>query len=598
MSYTRLFDIIEYQLKSFPKEDCLARKENGQWRKYSTQEVIDNLNRVSRALVAFGIKPDDKVAIISTSNHPEWNFCDLGMLQVGAVNVPVYPTISESDYEFIFNDAEVKLVFVSDEGLMKKIQNIKSKVPSLQAIYSFENTTGTHWNEFLKLGDDKTLQARVNELKAAVKPEQLATIIYTSGTTGTPKGVMLSHNNIVSNVKASVKMLPVDNTKTVLSFLPLCHIFERMVIYTYFAAGCSIYYAESMESIGDNLKEVRPHFFTSVPRLLEKVYDKIVNKGLELTGVKRKLFFWALELGLEFDEKGENGFFYNLQLGIARKLIFSKWKEALGGRIEGIVTGAAALQSRLERVFTAGGIEVRQGYGQTETSPVVTVGKIGKGEFILGTVGQVIENVQVKLDNREGMKEGEGEILVKGPNVMMGYYKRPDLTAQTINADGWIHTGDVGKFVEHNGKKFLKITDRVKELFKTSGGKYVAPQVIENKVKESPLIEQVMVVGENEKFVGALIIPSYDNLKDWASKNGISFNQKEELLTNQLVLKEYERQIEDFNKNFGKVEQVKKFKLLPQEWTIDGGELTPTMKVKRKVVLEKYKAAVAEIYNN
>lgn len=598
MNFTRLTDIIEYQNKNFPKQDALARKENGEWVKFSTQDVIDKSNQVSRALVAFGIKPDDKVALISTNNRPEWNFCDLGMLQVGAVNVPVYPTISESDYEFIFNDAEVKLVFVSDEGLMQKIQNIKSKVPSLQAIYSFDQTSGTHWSEFLKLGDDQSLQTKVEELKADVKPEQLATIIYTSGTTGTPKGVMLSHNNIVSNVKASLSMLPVDSQKTVLSFLPLCHIFERMVIYTYFAAGCSVYYAESMESIADNLKEVRPHFFTSVPRLLEKVYDKIVNKGLELTGIKRKLFFWALELGLEFDDKGNNGFFYNLQLSIARKLIFSKWKEALGGRIEGIVTGAAALQTRLEKVFTAGGIEVRQGYGQTETSPVVTVGKLDKGEYILGTVGQVIEGVQVKLDHREGMASGEGEILVKGPNVMMGYYKRPDLTAQTINSDGWLSTGDVGKFIDYNGKKFLKITDRVKELFKTSGGKYVAPQVIENKVKESPLIEQVMVVGENEKFVSALIVPSYDNLKDWASKNGIAFNAKEELLTNQKVLAEYNAHIEVFNKEFGKVEQVKKFKLLPNEWTIDGGELTPTMKVKRKVVLEKYKDVVAELYNN
>jgi long-chain acyl-CoA synthetase len=597
MSYTRLTDIIEYQHKNFPKADALARKENGVWKKYSTQDIIDMSNRVSRALVAFGIKPDDKVALISTGNRPEWNFCDLGMLQIGAVNVPVYPTISESDYEFIFNDAEVKLVFVSDEGLMKKIQNIKSKVPSLQAIYSFEDTSGTHWNEFLKLGDDTKLQARVDELKNGVKPEQLATIIYTSGTTGTPKGVMLSHNNIVSNVKAVVKLLPVDHSKTVLSFLPLCHIFERMVIYTYFAAGCSVYYAESMETIADNLKEVQPHFFTSVPRLLEKVYDKIVNKGLELTGLKRTLFFWALDLGLKFDEKGENGLFYNLQLAIARKLIFSKWKEALGGRIEGIVTGAAALQSRLEKVFTAGGIEVRQGYGQTETSPVVTVGKIEKGEYILGTVGQVIDGVEVRLDHREGMKEGEGEILVKGPNVMMGYYRRPDLTAETIK-DGWIHTGDVGRFVEWRGKKFLKITDRVKELFKTSGGKYVAPSVIENKMKESPLVEQIMVVGENEKFVGALIIPSFDNLKDWAAKHNIAYREKEDLIHNEQVLREYERQIEEYNQLFGKVEQVKKFKLLPTEWTIDGGELTPTMKVKRKVVFEKYKHAVQEIYNN
>lgn len=598
MSFTRLTDILAYQNKNFPKQDALARKENGEWRKYSTQEIVDASNQVSRAMVAFGIKPDDKVALISHSNRPEWNFCDFGMLQVGAVNVPVYPTISENDYEFIFNDASVKLVFVSDENLLQKIQNIKSKVPSLQAIYSFEPTTGTHWSEFLKLGDDKNLQTQVDALNAAVKPEQLATIIYTSGTTGTPKGVMLSHNNIVSNVKAALKMLPVTNEKTVLSFLPLCHIFERMVIYTYFAAGCSVYYAESMESIGENLKEVRPHFFTSVPRLLEKVYDKIVNKGLELTGVKRKLFFWALDLGLKFDDKGNNSFFYNVQLAVARKLIFSKWKEALGGRIEGIVTGAAALQTRLEKVFTAGGIEVRQGYGQTETSPVVTVGKIDKGEYMLGTVGTIIEGVQVKLDHREGMASGEGEICVKGPNVMMGYYNRPDLTAQTIDSDGWLHTGDVGKFLEHNNNRFLKITDRVKELFKTSGGKYVAPQVIENKVKESPLVEQIMVVGENEKFVSALIVPSYDNLKDFATRNGISFNQREELLSNAKVLKEYENQIEGFNKEFGKVEQVKKFKLLTHEWTIDGGELTPTMKIKRKVILEKYKDAVAELYQN
>jgi long-chain acyl-CoA synthetase len=597
MSYTRLFDIPEYQNRQFPKEDCLAGKVKGVWKKYSTREVIDHINQVSRALIAFGIRPDDKVALISTTNRPEWNFCDLGMLQIGAVNVPVYPTISESDYEFIFNDAEVKLVFVSDEGLLKKMLHIKDKVPTLQAIYTFDQTTGTHWSEFLKLGDDRTLQARVDELKVGIKPEQLATIIYTSGTTGVPKGVMLSHHNIVSNVKASLKMLPIDQTKTVLSFLPLCHIFERMVIYTYMAAGCSIYYAESMDTIAENLKEVRPHFFTSVPRLLEKVYDKIVAKGLELTGIKRKLFFWALELGLQYDEKGQNGLFYNLQLAIARKLIFSKWKEALGGRIEGIVTGAAALQMRLEKVFNAAGIKVRQGYGQTETSPVITVGKLEEGEYILGTVGQVIEGVEVKLEHREGMQPDEGEILVKGPNVMMGYYKRPDLTAQTIDKDGWLHTGDVGKFVEWNGKKFLKITDRVKELFKTSGGKYVAPQVIENKIKESPLVEQVMVVGENQKFVGALIIPSYENLKDWATKKGISYSSREELLTNKLVLDEYERQIEEFNKYFGKVEQVKKFKLLPKEWTIEGGELTPTMKVKRKVVVEKYKDVIAEIYN-
>lgn len=589
MNYTRLFDILPYQLQNSPKDDALAYKEEGIWRKYSTKECVDIINQVSRAFIKYGIQKDDKIAIVSDS-RPEWNFADLGMLQIGAVNVPVYPTISEADYKFIFNDAEVKIAFVSNMELFQKLSNIKSEVPTLKDIYTFVKVPGAkHWTEFLELGKDGD-QGKVDELKAGVKEDDLATIIYTSGTTGTPKGVMLSHKNVVSNVKATVVRIPIEGNHRVLSFLPLCHIFERMVCYCYFAAGASVYYAESLETLVPNLQEVKPHFFTSVPRLLEKVYEKIVAKGMELEGTKRKLFFWALNLGLEYDEKGQNGLWYNIQLAIARKLIFSKWQEALGGNVIGIVTGAAALQFRLEKVFNAAGIKVRQGYGQTETSPVLTTNRVEEGEYILGTVGTAIEGVEVKIGENE-------EILGRGPNIMMGYYNRPDLTAESIDKDGWIHTGDQGKFIEYNGKQFLKITGRVKELFKTSGGKYVAPQVIENKLKESPYVEQLMVVGENEKFVSALIVPSFENLKGWSAKNGIEYKSNEDIVRHPEVVKLIQEEVDECNVNFGKVEQIKRFALLPGDWGIDTGELTPTMKVKRKVVMEMYKDEIAELYN-
>ncbi len=587
MEVKRLIDLLSYQLKHYSQPDAIAAKINGEWKKYSTQDVLDNAAKVSRVLLKLGIQPGDKIALVA-NNRPEWNFVDLGILGIGAVTVPVYPTISEGEYKFIFNDAEVKLAFVSDHGLYKKVRGISGEVPSLQEIYSFDVVPGAkHYNDFLAL-DDNSNQAAVDARAANVKADELATIIYTSGTTGVPKGVMLSHNNIVSNVLGVSGTLPLSNEHRALSFLPLCHIFERTVTYTYFYKGSSIYYAESMETIADNLKEVKPHFFTTVPRLLEKVYDKIVSTGHGLTGFKKTLFFWALNLGLKYDDRGNNGVFYNLQLAIARKLIFTKWQAALGGELVGIVTGAAALQTRLAKVFGAAGIRVRQGYGQTETSPVLTVDRFEDGEFCLGTVGQVIPGVEVKLDPTTK------EILARGPNIMMGYYKRPDITAETIR-DGWLHTGDVGEFIDG---KYLKITDRIKELFKTSGGKYVAPQVIENKLKESPYIEQIMVIGENEKFVSALVIANFPSVIDWAKRQNLDTNKSnEELLKDPAIYKLFKDEIEGFNKDFSHVEQVKRFKLMPNEWSIDGGELTPTMKVKRKVVIEKYSKEIAEIYN-
>lgn len=583
--YTRLFDILPYQLAKNPQEDALAGKVKGQWKRYSTQEVIDVADKVSLGLLAMGVEKDDKIGLIST-NRPEWNFVDYGVLQLGAQDVPIYPTISPEDYKFIFNDAKIKYCFVEGQELFDKVNEIAGEVPSLQGVFTFDEVAGAkNWNEVLEKADEAhrdTLEAR----KATVTPQDLATLIYTSGTTGKPKGVMLTHDNLASNVRSTLKELPITAEHTVFSFLPLCHSFERMVTYTYMAIGASIYYAESMETIGENLKEVRPHFFTSVPRLLEKVYDRIIAKGHELSGIKKKLFFWALNLALEYEFEGKSAW-YKMQLKLANKLIFSKWREALGGRLIGIVTGAAALQPKLAKAFSAAGISVREGYGLTETSPVVSFNRFEEGGCVFGTVGYPIEDVQVKFAD-------DGEILVKGPNVMMGYYNQPEETAKVIDEEGWFHTGDLGKLV--NGK-FIKIIDRKKELYKTSGGKYVAPQPLENKFKESPLIEQIMVVGNDKKFVSALIVPAMDALKAFCEENGIEYETTEEMLEHPNVIAAYEAVLNEFNPAFSNTEQIKKFKLLPNEWTIEGGELTPTMKVKRKNILEKYSREIEEIYN-
>jgi long-chain acyl-CoA synthetase len=594
--FTRLFDIPYYQLDKFPQPDALVGKENGAWRKYSSQEYVDNVEKTALALIKLGVQPGDKVAIVS-NNRPEWNFADGGILSVGAINVPVYPTISEHEYHFIFNDAEIKTVFVSDAKLFDKISNIKNNLPNLQHVYTFDKVPGAnHYEDLLKLADTAN-KPELERRKAAIKPEELATIIYTSGTTGNPKGVMLSHDNVISNVKAVVPMLPLNDSQRILSFLPLCHIFERMVGYVYQTCGVSIYYAESVETVAVDLKDVQPHFFTSVPRLLEKVYMRLEAAGQNLTGISKKLYVAALEFANNFELGQEMGLIDRLKFMVFDKVIFSKWRAALGGNVVGICTGAAALQPRLARVFTCAGILVCEGYGQTETSPVVSVNPFDREKAKFGTVGTVLPGVTVDLDHRDGMKQGEGEIRVKGPNVMLGYYKRPDLTAEVIK-DGWLHTGDVATWVEYRGAKYLKITDRVKEIFKTSGGKYIAPQSLENKMKESPYIEQIMAYGENKNYVVALVVPNFANLKEYCEKHGIKAGSNAEIAASKEVKELIQKDVERLNKNFGQWETIKKIHLMPSEWTIDSGEMTPTMKVKRKIVTEKFKNELEALYSN
>lgn len=592
----RLFDCLNYHLERKPIADMLSAKVNGVWKSFSTREVKDIVDQLSAGLLTLGIGPGDgsvegkdKVALIA-KNRPEWMMIDLAVQQTGAVLTPVYPTINVIDLEFILNDAKVKIIFVNDEELYFKVMSIKDRVPTLQFIFTIETVpNGRNWTELLSLGDAAAM-ARVQQISDSIQYEDLATIIYTSGTTGTPKGVMLSHRNILSNVMACMPCFPPGENMRSLSFLPLNHVFERMVTYIYLFRGVAIYYAENMDTIADNLREVKPHMFTTVPRLLEKVYEKIMAKGADLTGVKRKLFFWAHSLATKFEINKSQGMMYNMQLAIANKLIFSKWREALGGQLLCIVTGGAAAQVRLIRIFTAAGIPIMEGYGLTETSPVISVNRYEQEGRMFGTVGPLIGGVDVKIAE-------DGEILSKGPNIMMGYYKRPDLTAEAIS-DGWYHTGDIGQFIDN---KFLKITDRKKELFKTSGGKYVAPLPIENKLKESRFVEQVMVVGPERKFVGALIVPSFPNLKDWARKEGLNELAEMEhskLIKQPKVIQLFKDLIENFNKFFNHVEQVKRFELLTNEWSINTGELTPKLSIKRKVITEKYQDAIERIYHN
>lgn len=585
MELKRAFDFLYYQLQKYPKTDALAGKANGQWVKYSTQDVIDIANRISIGLLKLGIKKDDKVAIISP-NRPEWNLTDFGIQQIGAVSVPMYPTITVEDYRYIFNDAGVKVVFVSDKSLYDKVKQATEGM-DIYAIYTFDKLPGiAHWTELEAMGKNEDV-SQLDSHKAAVKETDLLTLIYTSGTTGRPKGVMLTHKNVVSNTLAVNKTFThvPDGRSKALSFLPLCHIYERTGSYVYIYKGTSIYYAENMDTIAANLQEVQPDTFNTVPRLLEKVYDKIVSKGLELTGTKRKLFFWALDLGLKYDPAKDMGFAYNMQLSIARKLIFSKWQAALGGNIKSIQSGAAALQPRLARVFWAAGIPICEGYGLTETSPVISSTPAIASEVRIGCVGKMIDGVQVKIAE-------DGEILCKGDNVMLGYYNQPEMTAEVIK-DGWFHTGDVGEIVEG---KYLKITDRKKEMFKTSGGKYIAPQVMENKFKESLLIEQIIVVGEGRNFPSALIVPSFENLRSWCQAMEISYSTDAEMVKNPRVIAKFEEEVENYNANFGQWEKVKKFCLLSQPWGIETGELTPTLKLKRKIIHQKYANYIEEMY--
>ena len=585
----RLFDFPRYQLANCPLKDSLANKINGVWTPVSTKEYVDLSEKASRAFIEMGIQPGDKIAIASTTNRWEWNIIDIGTLQTGAVDVPVYPTISEDDYEYIFNDAAVKMLFVSDEALYEKVSHIKQKVASLIEIYTFDEVKGApNWLEFLAKGEDDKHQAELEKRMDAVQETDLATLIYTSGTTGRPKGVMLSHRNIASNSLASVARIPTEGSdERALSFLPLCHVYERMLIYLYCYQGVAIYYAESMEMIGDNIRELKPTIFTAVPRLLEKIYDKIVAKGSDLTGIKKKLFFWALELGEEYELEGK-GPIYGLKLAIARKLIFSKWQEALGGRTKAIASGSAALNPRLIRIFSAAGINIQEGYGLTETSPVISVNGPDKGRKRIGSVGRLIADVEVKIAE-------DGEILCKGPNVMMGYYNKPEATAEVLTEDGWFHTGDIGQFVDGD---FLKITDRKKEIFKTSGGKYIAPQLMETRFKESHFIEQIMVIGEGEKHPAAIVQPDFVFLKSYCERKGINFGSEKEIIENEQIKSRIMQDVNRLNENFGKWEQVKKIELSDHTWSIDGGELTPTLKLKRRVVLALHQDHYERIYGH
>ncbi|WP_437395026.1 AMP-dependent synthetase/ligase [Flagellimonas lutimaris] len=585
---TRLFDFPYYQLEKLPLEKSLVTKSDGKWIATSTKEYIDKANAVSRALLRLGVKPNDKIAIISMTNRTEWNIMDIGILQIGAQTVPIYPTISEEDYEYILNHSEAKYCFVSCEEVLEKVLAISSNIKKLEEVYSFDELDNCkNWKEVLERGADASNQDEVEKLKDSVKPEDLATLIYTSGTTGKPKGVMLSHDNIVSNVISSEKRVPFESGGSALSFLPVCHIFERMLLYLYQYCCIEIHFAEGLDKISDNIKEVKPQVMTVVPRLLEKVYDSIIAKGAALTGIKKKLFFWAVEVGLKFEPYEANGWWYEKKLGVARKLIFSKWKEGLGGNLEIMVSGSAALQPRLARIFGAANMPVMEGYGLTETSPVIAVNDQRNRGWKIGTVGKIIDRVEVKIAE-------DGEILCKGPNVMLGYYKDPEKTAQVMTGD-YFHTGDIG---EIDAEGFLRITDRKKEMFKTSGGKYVAPQLLENRFKQSRFIEQIMVVGEGEKMPAALIQPNFEFVREWAKRHDINLGGNEEIVKNDKVIHRLQEEVDWANEEFAKWEKVKQFRLTPDVWSVEGGHVTPTLKLKRKIIKEKYLSLYNDIYGH
>lgn len=585
-SVTRLFDFPYYQLEKFNLDKALITKKNGEWVATSTQEYIANANAISRGLLRMGVKKGDKIAIISMTNRTEWNIMDIGVLQIGAQTVPIYPTISKEDYEYVLNHSEAKYCFVSCSDVLEKVLAVSGNTKKLEDVFSFDELKNcTHWTQVLEKGQDESNQDEVEARKAAVQPDDLATFIYTSGTTGRPKGVMLSHNNIVSNVLAGEKRVPLNAGTKCLSFLPVCHIFERMILYLYQYCGIEIYFAEGLDKISENAKEVNPNIMTVVPRLLEKVYDAIVSKGEELEGVKKKLFFWAVDLGLKYEPYGQNGWWYERKLGIARKLIFSKWKDALGGEVEMLVSGSAALQTRLARVFAAADMPVMEGYGLTETSPVISVSEVSNRGWKIGSVGRIVDGVEVKIAD-------DGEILCKGPNVMQGYYKDPEKTAEVIK-DGYFHTGDIGE-IDADG--LLKITDRKKEMFKTSGGKYVAPQLLENRFKQSRFIEQIMVVGEGEKMPAALIQPNFEYVQSWCEENNITIGQNSDVVVNEKVLAKFQEEVDSANAEFAKWEKVKQFRLTPDVWSIDDGHMTPTMKLRRKIIKEMYKDLYENIY--
>ena len=586
MTFERLFDILPIYLEKYPwKEDALAGKVNGEWKKYSINDYTQIVNDISYGLINLGIQKGDKIVTIS-ANRPEWNFVDMAMMQAGAIHVPVYPTIGSSDYEYIFNHAEIKMVFIDGKSLYHKIKDILPKCPTVKYVYSFsEHPDVEDYQKVIDNGRENPQPEKLEVIKNSVSTNEVATIIYTSGTTGKMKGVMLTHLNIISNALALQNIPPTGAEGKALSYLPLCHIYERTINYIFQYKGISVYYAENIAKIVDNLKEIKADIMTTVPRLLEKVYDKIEAKASKLEGFKKKIFYWALDLGLQYDSKGENSGFYNFKLGIARKLVFSKWQEALGGNIKVLISGGAALQPRLGRLFNAAGIPVLEGYGMTETSPVIAVNDWGKNNSYIGTVGPKVKNVEVKIAE-------DGEVLVKGPSVMLGYYKEPELTAEALEG-GWMHTGDLGEFVEN---RFLRITGRKKDLFKTSMGKYVAPSHLEEKLKESPFIDTVMVVGENQKFAGAIIYPNFEHIQDWCKEKGEKCPSKEEIIEREDIKKVIKEHINQFNKQFGSHEQIKVFRLIADEWTVESGLVTAKMSIRRPKVIEAYKDLIEEMF--
>jgi len=580
----RIFDLLPHYKKNFTKPVMVAGKSSGKWKTYDTVNFLETVDNCSRGLALIGLNKGDKVAIMSP-NRPEWNFCDFGIMQLGAASVPLYPTLSGQDLSHIINDAEVKIIFLSGKEMYDKMVPVLQKYELTTPIYSFDKIEGVpYWEDLLESGKSSPID--LEKYKNNVHEDDLLTLIYTAGTTGRPKGVCLSHKNLLSNVKDSQTLFP-DNYKIAISFLPLSHIFERMVVYMYYSIGVSVYYAESLDTIIDDINDVKPHGFTTVPRVLEKVYDKIVAKGTSLKGIKKTIFFWALNLGLRFEEPENNSAFYNFQLAIARKLVFRKWQEALGGNIVAIISGGAALQPRLARIFWAANIPVLEGYGLTETSPVLSVNGLRKRELKFASVGKPLQSVVIKIAD-------DGEVLCKGPNITIGYYKNDAATAETIDEEGFLHTGDIGEITPDG---FLRITDRKKEMFKTAGGKYIAPQVLENKIMESTLIAQVMVVGENRRFPSALIVPAFEELKAWCLHKKIGWTNKEEMILNKEVVEKYQRELDQLNTEFGHWEQVKRFILLPEEWTIAAGELTPKLSLKRKAILEKQQDNLDRLYS-
>lgn len=587
MEIKRLFDLLpNYETSFKPKDDVLAGKVKGEWVKYDIKAYREFANHISYGLLALGIKKGDKIATIS-NNRPEWNFIDMGIMQAGAIHVPIYPTISEDDYKYILKHAEVKYVFVSGKELLRKIEHILPEIDNIIDLYTISKIDEhKHLDELIEAGKKSKDVELLETIKSEIDENDVASLIYTSGTTGYPKGVMLTHKNILSNVIASDPIFPVDETSKGLSYLPLCHVYERMVNYVLQIKGVSIYYAESMATIVDNIQEVQPHIMTTVPRLLEKVYDKILAKGRKLTGLKKQIFFWAVNLGLRYEYDRPDRMIYNLQLAIANKLVFNKWREALGGNMKSIVSGGAALQPRLASIYNAANIPTVEGYGMTESSPVIAVNTFEKGKRKIGTVGPPLFNVEVKISER-------GEILVKGPNVMKGYYKQPDLTKEAI-IDGWLHTGDVG-ILDEDG--MLKITGRVKEIFKTSMGKYISPVLLENKIKESPFIDQIMVIGENQKFAAALVVPDFEHFRTWCKIKDIPYTTNSDMIRHKEFRSRIKKELDCFNKQFGDTEQIKKFELIDHEWTVESGEITANLKLKRRTIHEKYKDLINAIYN-